>query len=226
MKELVLVVEDNPDILELLEHSLISAGYETLGFLNTKNVRQALSEEKIDLIIMDRMLPDIEGSMFIEILRRKNIQIPVIFLSGKDSIEDIKDGFLKGADDYITKPFDIGELLLRVKAVLKRYNRESKEMMQVIQYRDITMDLNLHRVTIETLEVNLTKLEVALLQVMILNKGKVLDRNFLLKHIWKDTQNIHQKTVNVAMKRLKEKIDPTREKEYIKTIRGVGYVLA
>ncbi len=226
MKELVLVVEDNPDILELLEHSLISAGYETLGFLNTKNVRQALSEEKIDLIIMDRMLPDIEGSMFIEILRRKNIQIPVIFLSGKDSIEDIKDGFLKGADDYITKPFDIGELLLRVKAVLKRYNRESKEMMQVIQYRDITMDFNLHRVTIETLEVNLTKLEVALLQVMILNKGKVLDRNFLLKHIWKDTQNIHQKTVNVAMKRLKEKIDPTREKEYIKTIRGVGYVLA
>jgi len=226
MKELVLVVEDNPDILELLEHSLISAGYETLGFLNTKNVRQALSEEKIDLIIMDRMLPDIEGSMFIEILRRKNIQIPVIFLSGKDSIEDIKDGFLKGADDYITKPFDIGELLLRVKAVLKRYNRESKEMMQVIQYRDITMDFKLHRVTIETLEVNLTKLEVALLQVMILNKGKVLDRNFLLKHIWKDTQNIHQKTVNVAMKRLKEKIDPTREKEYIKTIRGVGYVLA
>jgi len=225
MKELILVVEDNPDILELLEYNLASAGYETLGFLNTKNVRQALSEEKIDLIIMDRTLPDIEGSLFIEMLRSKDVQTPVVFLSGKNSIEEIKDGFLKGADDYVTKPFDIGELLLRVKAVLKRYKNDSKNTLEILKYRDIHLDLNLHCVTINNMDASLTKLETSLLHVMILNKGKVLDREFLLKSIWSDPNNIHEKTVNVAIKRLKEKIDPTRAKEYIKTIRGVGYLL-
>ncbi|MBA3025363.1 MAG: response regulator transcription factor [Sulfurimonas sp.] len=225
MKELILVVEDNPDILELLEYNLLSAGYETLGFLNTKNVKQALSEEKIDLIIMDRTLPDIEGSLFIEMLRSKDIDTPVIFLSGKNSVEEIKDGFLKGADDYITKPFDIGELILRVKAVLKRYKNDSKNSLEILKYRDIHLDLNLHSVTIDNRDANLTKLETSLLQVMILNKGKVLDREFLLKNIWSDPSNIHEKTVNVAIKRLKEKIDPLRDKEYIRTIRGVGYLL-
>lgn len=225
MKELILVVEDNSDILELVEYNLVCAGYDTLGFLNTKNVRQALSEEKVDLIIMDRSLPDIEGSLFIEMLRSKDIETPVIFLSGKNSVEDIKDGFLKGADDYITKPFDIGELLLRVKAVLKRYKNDSKNSLAVLQYRDIHLDLNLHCVTIEGIDANLTKLETSLLQVMILNQGKVLDREFLLKNIWSDPSNINEKTVNVAIKRLKEKIDPRRDKEYIKTIRGVGYLL-
>jgi DNA-binding response OmpR family regulator len=88
------------------------------------------------------------------------------------------------------------------------------------------VDLNQNKVIVDDSEVDLTKLEAALLKIMITNKGKVLDREFLLKHIWKDTQNIHQKTVNVAMKRLKEKIDPTKEKDYVKTIRGVGYLLS
>ncbi|MBU1928042.1 response regulator transcription factor, partial [bacterium] len=166
-----------------------------------------------------------EGSLFIEMLRSKDVETPVIFLSGKNSIEDIKDGFLKGADDYITKPFDIGELVLRVKAVLKRYKNDSKNSLEILKYRDIHLDLNLHCVTIDNIDANLTKLETSLLQVMILNKGKVLDREFLLKNIWSDPSNIHEKTVNVAIKRLKEKIDPSRDKEYIRTIRGVGYLL-
>ena len=226
MKEQILIVDDDNDMLELLEYNLCAAGYEVLGFLNTKNVRKALLEEKIDLIIMDRSLPDIEGSYYIEMLRSKNINIPVIFLSGKDSPEDIKDGFLKGADDYITKPFDIEELILRVKAVLKRYNREFKEIAQSIEYKDIKLDLNMHKICIDNNDTTLTNLETSLLQILISNKGKVLDREFLLKYVWKDTQNIHPKTVNVAIKRLKEKIDPFRTKDYIKTIRGVGYLMA
>ncbi|MDD2790207.1 MAG: response regulator transcription factor [Sulfurimonas sp.] len=225
MKEHILVVEDNSDILELLEYNLIAAGYDTLGFLNTKNVRQVLAEEKIDLIIMDRSLPDIEGSLFIEMLRSKNINVPVIFLSAKNSLSDIKEGFLKGADDYITKPFDIEELLLRIKAVLKRYNNHTKDVLDILEYKDMRLDLNLHAVSIDEISVGLTKLETSLLEVMIHNRGKVLDRDFLLKKIWKDPENIHEKTVNVAIKRLKEKIDPSRGKEYIRTIRGVGYLL-
>lgn len=226
MQEHILIVDDDNDILELLEYNLSSAGYDVLGFLNTKHVRKVLEEEKIDLIIMDRNLPDIEGSLYIEMLRSKNINTPVIFLSAKDSVEDIKDGFIRGADDYITKPFDIQELILRIKAVLKRSNQDSKELEEEVKYMDMKLDLNQQKVNIDSINIDLTKLETALLKIMIINKGRVLDREFLLKHIWKSSDNIHQKTVNVAMKRLKEKIDPSRTKEYIKTIRGVGYLMA
>ncbi len=225
MKEQILIIDDDNDILELLEYSLSNAGYEVIGFLNTKHVRQILSEEKINLIIMDRNLPDIEGSLYIEMLRNKNIDIPVIFLSAKDSLQDIKDGLTKGADDYITKPFDIEELLLRVKAVLKRYKQETVDVIQTMEHRDIQLDLNLHKVTIASIEISLTKLETALLKILIVNKNRVLDRNFLLKNVWHDMENINPKTVNVAIKRLKEKIDPSGAKDYIKTIRGVGYLL-
>ena len=226
MKKHILIVDDDNDILELLEYNLSNAGYDVLGFLNTKHVRQVLSEENIDLIIMDRNLPDIEGSLYIEMLRSKNINTPVIFLSAKDTPKDIKEGFIRGADDYITKPFDMEELLLRINAILGRYHNGTKEAEELIEYRDMKLDLNQNRVNIDGNDVDLTKLESALLKIMIINKGKVLDRDFLLKHIWKDAQNIHQKTVNVAMKRLKEKIDPLKEKDYVKTIRGVGYLLS
>lgn len=226
MKQQILIVDDDNDILELLEYNLHNAGYDVLGFLSTKHVRSVLSEEKIDLIIMDRNLPDIEGSYYVEMLRSKNINTPVIMLSAKDTKEDIKEGLIKGADDYITKPFDIEELILRVKAVLKRSLSEAKELVDDMEYRDMKLDLNMHRVLIEGKEIGLTNLETALLQTLLLNRGKVLDRDFLLKAVWKETENIHPKTVNVAIKRLKEKIDPFKEKEYIKTIRGVGYLVA
>jgi len=226
MKEHILIVDDDNDILELLEYNLSAAGYDVLGFLNTKHVRRVLIEEKIDLIIMDRNLPDIEGSYYVEMLRSKNINTPVIFLSAKNSTEEIKEGFLKGGDDYLPKPFDIEELLLRVKAVLRRSRGDVKELVENVEYRDMKLDLNMHKVQIGKLEIMLTNLETSLLQILVTNKGKVLDREFLLKYVWKDTENIHPKTVNVAIKRLKEKIDPSKDKEYIKTIRGVGYLVA
>ena len=226
MHEQIVIVDDDNDILELLEYNLSNAGYDVMGFVDTKHVRRVLSEEKVDLIIMDRNLPDIEGSLYIEMLRSKNITTPVIFLSAKGSLSEVKEGFLRGADDYITKPFDLEELLLRIKAVLGRYKQEGVDPKGFLRYKDLELDLNLNRIKIENKELaTLTKLESNLLQVMLANKGKVLDRDFLIKQIWKDTDHINQKTVNVAMKRLKEKIDPLREKEYIKTIRGVGYLI-
>ena len=225
MKENILIVDDDNDILELLEYNLSNAGYDVLGFLNTKHVRQMLSEERVDLIIMDRNLPDIDGGLYVEMLRSKNIDTPVIFLSAKSSPQDIRDGFLKGADDYITKPFNIEELILRIKAVLKRYYKDSHENSDIIEYRDIKIYNNLHKVSVDEQNINLTKLEITILKIMIANKGRVLDREFLLKNVWGDSKNIHQKTVNVAIQRLKEKIDPSRDKEYIKAIRSVGYIL-
>ncbi|MEA3370886.1 MAG: response regulator transcription factor [Campylobacterota bacterium] len=226
MKNNILIVDDDRDILELLEFTLTKVGFNVLSFLNTKNVSKAIADEDIDLILMDRNLPDIDGSLYVEMLRSKSINIPVIFISAKDSSEDIKNGFLIGADDYVTKPFDMEELVLRIKAVLKRSNLESVDVAQTITYRDIQLDINLHLATIDSKNVELTRLETTLLQILIKNKNRVLNRDFLIKHVWKTTDSINQKTVNVAIKRLKEKIDPLRNKDYIKTIRGVGYLLS
>lgn len=225
MKKHILIVDDDNDILELLEYTLQSAEYNTTGLRDTKLVREVLAQESIDLILMDRSLPEIEGSLYVEMLRNKNINIPVIFLSAKGSQEDIKDGFLKGGDDYVIKPFDIEELLLRVKAVLKRSNIHIKNIAENLQYKDMQLDLNFQRLTMQDKDMHLTKLETALLQLLIQNRGRVLDRDYLLQHVWKDSENIHRKTVNVAIKRLKEKIDPLNTKKYIKTIRGIGYMM-
>jgi len=225
MKKSILIVDDDKDILELLEFTLSNIGYDVLGFLNTKNVSKVLEQESIDLILMDRTLPNIDGGLYIEMLRSKNINTPVIFVSAKDSAADIKEGFLIGADDYITKPFNMDELVLRIKAVLRRSSYESVEVVDTMKHKDMSLDLNMNLLTIDDKKIELTRLETTLLQILIKNKNKVLGRDFLIKHVWRNTSEINQKTVNVAIKRLKEKIDPTRDKEYIKTIRGIGYLL-
>lgn len=225
MNENILIVEDNVDMLELLEIHLSSKKYNVVGLLSTKNIKTILSTKDIDLIIMDRGLPDIEGSDYMEMLRHKNINIPIILLSAKNSPKDIKEGFLKGADDYVTKPFDMEEFLLRVQAVLRRSNKEYARDLDVIKYRDITLNLNTHETIVDSIAIALTNLEIKLLQILIENKGKVLDREYLLQHAWKKPEAIRQKSINVAIKRLKEKIDPSTTKQYIRAVRGVGYII-
>lgn len=222
-KAQIVIVEDEEDILELLEYNLQKEGYETIGFLNTKNVAQVLEEENIDLLLMDRNLPGVEGSEFVAELRRKGVQTPVIYLSAKNKESDIEEGFERGADDYITKPFSPKEVALRVKAVLKRTKPSFSN--ENISYRDILMNPQSRQVTAGDLSVELTKLEFDLLATLIKNQNVVLDRDFLLENVWGGDDIYQDKTVNVAINRLKEKIDPNKDKDYIKTVRGVGYTL-
>lgn len=223
MKALILIVEDEQDILELMEYHLAKEGFETIGFLNTKHVTAALEEEKVDLILMDRNLPGAEGSEFIEGLRKQGLQTPVIFVSAKHKDEEIEEGFERGGDDYIAKPFSMKELILRVKAVLRRTKKLSNEGNVI--YRDITLNVPARAVTIEGKPIELTKLEFDLLHALILNENVVLDRDYLLENVWGGDEVYQDRTVNVAINRLKEKIDPDKTKEYIKTVRGVGYTL-
>ena len=223
MKALILIIEDDKDLLELLEHRLQKEQYETLGFLSTKYLKKALDEEPVDLIIMDRNLPDVEGSAYISVLRERGMDVPVIFLSGKSSKADIEEGFLCGADDYITKPFEIKELLLRVNAVLHRTKKDAHK--KILSHKDILLDTNLRLAQIDGESVELTKLEFDLLQTFIENKNTVLERDFLLQRVWGSAKHTEKRTVNVAIKRLKEKIDPGKDHDYIKTIRGIGYSL-
>ena len=219
----IVIVEDEEDLLELLEYNLQKEGYETIGFLNTKTVVQILEEEDIDLLIMDRNLPGVEGSEFVGELREDGVSVPVIFLSAKDADEDIEEGFLRGGDDYITKPFNMKELLLRVKSILKRTS--NKCTTEILSHRDLLLDNTGRTLSVAGKNVDITKLEFDLLCEFIKNKHNVLERDYLLDSVWGDSENYQYKTVNVAINRLKEKIDPDKTKEYIQTVRGVGYKL-
>ncbi len=223
MNAMIIIVEDEEDLLELIEYNLEKEGFETIGFLSTKTVEQVLDEEPVDLLIMDRNLPGVEGSEFIARLRKKGLQTPVIFLSAKERQSDIEEGFMRGGDDYITKPFNMKELIFRIKAILKRTKGSFENSS--ITYRDIRINLDSREVSIENRSVELTKLEFDLLHTMISNQNVVLDRDYLLENVWGGDEVYQDRTVNVAINRLKEKIDPDKTKEYIKTVRGVGYRL-
>jgi DNA-binding response OmpR family regulator len=219
----IVIVEDEEDLLELLEYNLQKEGFETIGFLNTKTVAQILEEEEIDLLIMDRNLPGVEGSEFVKELREDGFELPVIFLSAKDRDEDIEEGFVRGGDDYITKPFNMKELILRVRSILRRTSKKHNEGKLV--FRDLVLDKSTREVFVDGKNIEVTKLEFDLLAEFILNKTSVLDRDYLLETVWGDNENYQYKTVNVAINRLKEKIDPHKDKDYIQTVRGVGYKL-
>ena len=220
MESLIVVIDDEEDMLDLLEYNLTKAGYEVLGFLNTSKIEQLLNEENVDLLIVDRNLPGIEGSEFIKNLRLKGYNNSVIFLSAKTSMNEQLEGFEAGGDDYITKPFEMDNLLARIKAVLKR----TKKKADIYKFKDIFINLTNAEVLIGNTNIELTKLETNLLVEFIKNKNILLTRDYLLSAIWND-ENSSEKTVNIAIKRLREKIDPTKEKKYIKSIRGEGYML-
>ncbi|RUM55319.1 MAG: DNA-binding response regulator, partial [Nautilia sp.] len=202
----IVVVDDEEDILELIEFTL--SEYEVFTFTSVNGVKELLDKENIDLIIMDRNLPGIEGSVFISELRKEGITIPVIYLSAKDKEEDILEGFERGGDDYITKPFSLKELKARIKAVLKRTKKEVK----ILKYRDIVFNLDTREVKIDDKIINLTHLEKDLLLEFLKNPNRVLSRELLLENVWKNAFDKQLKTVNVAIKRLKEKIDPENKK--------------
>lgn len=218
----IVLIEDEEDLLELSEYRLEKEGYEVTGFLSTKNVEEFLLEEDVDLLIVDRNLPGIEGSEFIKKLRDSGHRIPVIFVSAKDQDSEIEEGFLRGGDDYLTKPFNMNELVLRVKSILRR-TKVSDEGKLI--YKDIVMDLDERRAYVSGDEVSLSKLEFELLSYFIQNKNIVLNRDQLLEEVWKDEEFKQEKTVNVTINRLKKKIDPKKNKEYIQPIRGIGYKL-
>ncbi len=218
----ILAVEDDGDILELIEYTLEKDGYDVIGCLDTLKVEQILDEENINLILMDRNLPNMEGSLFVESIRKKGYTQPVIYLTAKDSDDDIVEGFKRGADDYITKPFNLDVLRARVKAVLKRTIGE----MDVIKARDIIYKANVKKFYINDEMIDLTPLEHDLLLELIKNQDLLLSRDSLLESVWGDNSETKQKTVNVAIKRLKGKIDPTGEKDYIKSIRSEGYMFS
>ncbi len=219
----IVIIEDEEDILELLEYHLAKEGYDVTGFLSTENVEQFIEEEAPSLLLVDRNLPGIEGSEFVAYMRAIGYDTPVIFLTAKDRDEDLVDGFKRGGDDYISKPFKIKEVLLRVEALLKRSGVNQSDRSH---YRDLILDNKRRELVIENKKVDLTNLEYKLLYTFVKNPNQTLERDYIRDQVWgNNSENFHDKTINVAINRLKKKIDPTGEKGYFRPVWGVGYKL-
>lgn len=210
----ILLVEDNISIKNGLKFSFEENNYQFEHSNNVDNTKEYLKSNTPDLIILDVTLPDGNGfELYKETIKEK--QIPTIFLTAKDDEKDIVQGLELGAEDYITKPFSTKELLIRVKKILLRNNKETK-----ITIKDITFDLESMRITKNSKELELTALELKILQYLIINKDKTVTRDALLDKIWELTGNdVDDHTLTVYIKRIKDKIDT----DIIKTIKGIGY---
>ena len=215
----ILIIEDNEDLLELEEFYLMKEGYRVIALTST-NEAESILKQGIDLMLVDRTLPRVEGSEFVSYLRHKGVTTPVMFVSAKDTDKEIEEGFMCGGDDYLRKPFNMKELIYRVKAILRRTSSIEYERLTA---RDIVMDFNTRKTFIESNEVELTKLEFELLSLFIKNKNKALEREYLLQNVWNDNDATQKRTVNVTINRLKKKIDPHEDKGYIIPVRGIGY---
>lgn len=220
----IVIIEDESDILELIEYHLQKEGYQTIGFLSTENVRQFLEEENPVLMIVDRNLPGIEGSEFVAQIREANFDIPVIFLTAKERDYQVEEGFRRGGDDYMTKPFKIKELILRVEAILRRSGIKKSDK---IKYKDLYLDATRLELTVGQKQIDLTNLEFKLLYTFVKTPHQPLNRTYLRDEVWgdDDKNQFNNKTINVAMNRLKKKIDPTGEKDYFSPVWGIGYKL-
>lgn len=222
--EKVLIIDDEIHIVELLKYNLESNGYKIIFSLNGREGLDIAVEEKPDLILLDVMLPELDGfDVCKEIKKNKEIEfIPIIMLTAKSEEFDKILGLELGADDYITKPFSVRELLARIKAVLRRNFKEEPE--RALGFGDLTIYLDKHEVIKKGEKVELTLKEFELLRLLVVNKGKVLTRDFLLDKVWGYEYYGETRTVDVHVRHLRQKIeDDDRNPRYIETVRGIGY---
>lgn len=220
MGNLIYCVEDDANIRELVIYALKTAGFEALGFSCASSFYKRAEEEKPDLILLDIMLPDEDGFTILEKLKStKGMKhVPVIMLTAKTAEYDKVRGLDAGADDYVTKPFGVMELLSRVKAVLRRTEREEGGAMVL---GDLRVDEQKHEVFVKEKPVSLTFKEFELLAYLLKNKGIVLSRDKILDVIWNYEYEGESRTVDVHIGSLRQKLGECGD--MIKTIRGVGY---
>ncbi len=222
MPQKVLVVEDDPDIIHLLQYHLEQEGYKvSVAQDGQKGLKQA-QEEKPDLILLDLMLPKMSGLDVCRILKgeKGTNMIPIVMLTAKSEEVDRVVGFELGADDYVTKPFSPREVLLRVKAILKRVQGEPEEKEEIVE-GILTINIPRREVKIKNKEVVLTKTEFNLLLTLVKDKGRVQTREKLLDRVWGYDAAVDTRTIDTHMRRLREKMGPLADR--LETIRGVGY---
>lgn len=219
-------VEDDSSIRELLEYTLRSSGFDVRGFENASDFMTALSGSLPSLVLLDIMLPDRDGMQVLHELRSRNEtkSVPVILLTAKGGRLDKIKGLDGGADDYITKPFDVLELVSRINAVLRRTSAPDANQKASLQYKDVEIDTGSRTVTVAGVPVALTFKEFELLYYLVSNKGIVLSRDKLMNEVWGTDFEGETRTVDVHIRTLRQKLGSAGE--YIVTVRNVGYKAA
>jgi len=220
----ILVVDDEPDAIELIRFNLKASGYEVLTAEDGEEALAKARKFSPDMILLDVMLPEIDGLEVCKILRRDpaTASLPIIMLTAKASEIDRVLGLEFGADDYVTKPFSPRELMLRVRNLLKR-KESAKEEVERFQVRDIELDVSKYEVKIMGQPIDLTPTGFKLLQILMERKGRVQSRDRLLQDVWGYDQLIDNRPVDTHVRRLREKMGEAAD--YVTTVRGVGYRL-
>ena len=221
MTKKVFIVEDEPDLRDTLQYNFENEGFKVKSFPNGESFLETIKNDKPNLVILDLMLPGISGLDVCRDLRMNEINenVAVVMLTAKSEEIDRIVGFELGADDYVTKPFSVRELILRVKVLLKKRSDDIDQ--NLLEFGPIAMNLDAHDVSVEGKNILLTALEFKLLKHLLKRKGRVQTRDQLLGDVWGYSSEVTTRTVDTHIKRLREKLG--KPGELIQTIRGVGY---
>jgi len=212
-----MIIGEDEKLVEFKQLHLLKEGFEVVKFDSLSEVEEHLTD--IHLILINNENAAIAGMEFIEFIRDKDSNVPIIFLAENLSEKAIEQAFANGADDCLVKPFGLRELVCRIKALLKRsYGIKQERLI----HEKIVMDMNQRTCMVDEVDIELTKLEFDLLSFFIQHKNMILEREYILECVWKDT-SMKKRTINVSVNRLLKKIDPNNSEEYFTAIRGIGY---
>ncbi|MDO9272873.1 MAG: heavy metal response regulator transcription factor [Rugosibacter sp.] len=220
----ILIVEDEPKTGEYLRQGLNEAGFVADLAANGGDGLHLALHGEYDLVILDVMLPELDGWQVLASLRRRGLEMPVLFLTARDQVEDRVKGLELGADDYLVKPFSFAELLARVRTILRR-GRGGGLDSNVLRVADLELDLLRRRVMRSGKRIDLTAKEFGLLELLMRRQGEVLPRSLIASQVWDMNFDSDTNVIEVAMRRLRLKVDDGQSVKLIQTVRGMGYVL-
>ncbi|KRK63744.1 OmpR family DNA-binding response regulator [Companilactobacillus tucceti DSM 20183] len=220
MTKRILIVDDEPAILELIEYNLQGQGYEIKKAINGQMALDMANSEQFDLILLDQMLPKLSGIRVLKKMRSVGNLTPVIFLTAVDTEDSKVDGLISGADDYITKPFSIKELLARIEVVIRRTSKvEDKKT-------EFHLNRSMKSVVIDDTEISLTRKEYELMDFLLKNAGIVVSREQIFESVWGVNSDSQLRMVDIQISHLRDKIEKdTKDPQIIKTVHGFGYIL-
>ncbi|MCM3318102.1 response regulator transcription factor [Rummeliibacillus stabekisii] len=218
----ILIVDDDINILQVVDIHLTESGYNVLQAKDGNEALRILNEQACDLAVVDVMMPFIDGYVLTREIRKK-YNLPIILLTAKNQIEDKEEGFRSGTDDYLVKPFEMKELRFRIEALLRRYNKQTDD--SIIRLGNITINKNNYEVQNGERTIILPLKEFELLHFLTSNPMRVFSRDHLIEQVWGLDYEGDERTVDVHIKRLRERFSKSTEDFQIKTVRGVGYML-
>jgi len=218
----ILVIEDEKKVASFIKKGLEEEFYAVDAALNGKEGFELASTEEYDLIVLDIMLPYMDGFTITKELRKKGILTPILLLTVKETIQDKVEGLDSGADDYLTKPFAFEELLARIRALLRRKEQIKSTNLKI---GNLVLDLQSHKVTIDEKEIILTPKEYSILEYLMRNKNRVISRTKLVEHVYDYHFDTETNIIDVYINKLRSKVDLDPNKPLIQTVRGAGYMI-